>query len=155
MDKTIVGIILLTVIVFGGITWTGFQSNKNFKPARECVEHSAALAMHIHPVLSITIDGQSQPVPANIGVEPNCMRAIHTHDDTGKIHVEYPENYDFKLSDFFSVWQQPFSQTEILDKKVDGTHTLTMTVDGKPSTEFGNLLLKDNQQIAIHYDTKK
>src|SRR5437016_1935131 len=52
----------------------------------------SAVALHIHPRLSIIVDGQKVPVPANIGIEPSgrTMAALHTHDDSGTIHVESP-----------------------------------------------------------------
>lgn len=33
---------------------------------------------HIHPHLSIIIDGVNQVVPANIGIDANCMHPLHT-----------------------------------------------------------------------------
>ena len=107
---------------------------------------------HIHPQLKLVIDGKETPVPANIGLSVvGCERAIHTHDVSGEIHIE-PNYYQaFTLGDFFSVWQQPFDQTHILNKAADADHQVIMTVDGQPNTEFGNLILKDKQQIVIEY----
>jgi hypothetical protein len=77
------------------------------------------------------------------------MLPLHTHDDSGKIHVEADVVRDFKLQDFFDVWDRPFSQTKVLDF----TGTVTMTVDGQPSTAFGSLILKDGQNIVLNVDT--
>lgn len=115
------------------------------------MEHSVGLSMHIHPKVSIIMNGQPVIIPANTGVLPTCMQAIHTHDETGELHVEYPEQHDFLLKDFFANWGQPFSETQLMDKTVDVNDTLTMTVEGQPSTEFENLILKDQQQIVIEY----
>lgn len=155
MDRTTVTIVALGVLIFGGIIGGAVIGSRNFKPYNQCVEHSVSLSMHIHPELSIIIDGQPQPIPANIGIDPTCMKAVHTHDETGKIHLEYPDQIDFKLADFFTVWGQPFSKDQILDKKADDTHTIIMTVDGQPSTDFENLILKDAQKIEIRYETKQ
>lgn len=38
---------------------------------------------------------------------------IHTHDDTGIIHIESPVKRDFTLADFFAVWNKPFSKDQI------------------------------------------
>ena len=40
------------------------------------------------------------------------------------------------------VWGQPLQR--------DG-YTLEMTVDGQPNTDFGNLVLKDKQEIVLNY----
>ncbi len=155
MDKTVVAIGAVTLVILGSIVGISISSNKNFKPYDQCVEHSVGLSMHIHPELEIYINNEKVKIPANIGIDPTCMKAIHTHDDTGKIHLEYPEAYDFKLGDFFTVWGKPFSKNQILDKTADSTHTVTMTVDGQPNSEFENLIMKDEQKIVIRYDEKK
>lgn len=156
MDKTTITIAGITVLVFAGILGTAIYNQKNFKPHRQCVSHAeTASSIHIHPVLQIVIDNQPVAIPTNIGVEPTCMRALHTHDETGKIHVEYPEPFEFKLGAFFENWGQTFNQQQIMDKKVDDTHQITMTVDGQPNTDFENLILKDAQQIVIRYETKQ
>lgn len=113
-----------------------------------------ATKFHIHPQLAILIDGVRQDIPAQIGITNGCMNPLHTHDATGTIHVESPVKLDFTLADFFAVWGKTFNQNQILDSKTDDTHTITMTVNGKPSTEFENLVLKDGDLIVISYGTK-
>lgn len=155
MDKTIIAIIVLTVLVFGGIVGLSFYNSRNFQARNQCVEHSVGLSMHIHPELEIYFGDQKQTIPANIGIEPTCMKAIHTHEDTGKIHIEYPENHDFTLSDFFANWDQPFSKDKIMDKQIDPTHQILMTVDGVPNDQYEKLVLKDGQKIVIRYEEIK
>jgi len=155
MDRGVTVIAGITVIVLALIIAIAVRGEKNYSPRTDCIEHSQSLAMHIHPVISINLDGQPVAIPANIGISSTCMSPVHTHDTSGTIHVEYTENHDFTLSDFFANWGQPFSKDQILDKKADATHEITMTVDGQPSTEFGNLVFKDKQQIIINYTTKK
>src|SRR2546425_5735736 len=47
---------------------------------------------HIHPVLSVYVNGKKVPVPANIGIDPSRpfteMAGLHTHDASGTIHDE-------------------------------------------------------------------
>jgi hypothetical protein len=124
------------------------------------------IVMHIHPMLKITVDGQAQEIPNNIGIEgvdgdtshdqaldsSPCLHFLHTHDATGKLHVESPLETDYKLSDFFAVWQKSFSKEQILDFKADAEHRIRMTVNGQESTEFENLIMRDEQQIEIIYE---
>ncbi|OGZ54751.1 MAG: hypothetical protein A3B25_01695 [Candidatus Ryanbacteria bacterium RIFCSPLOWO2_01_FULL_48_26] len=111
---------------------------------------------HIHPVLKIVADGKNIEVPMNIGLSLfGCERAVHTHDNTGTIHIE-PNYYQaFTLGDFFWVWQKDFSKDKVLDYIRDAEHEIVMTVDGTASAEFENLVLKDNQQIIITYEAIK
>ncbi len=104
--------------------------------------HSNAL-QHFHPRLIITIDGSAEAIPANFGISSGCMGEIHTHDATGTLHVEtlFADKAVY-LKDFFTVWDKTIER--------DG-YAVSMTVDGKPSYELGNLLLKDKQQIVLEY----
>lgn len=153
MDRPLLVIGAITLIILGGIIGISVYGQSNFEPRKTCVEHSLALSMHIHPKVSILIDGQPITIPANIGILPTCMQAIHTHDESGELHVEYPQQHDFKLADFFANWGQPFSKQQVLDKSLDEHSSLIMTVDGQPSEEFENLILRDQQQIVIELKT--
>ena len=48
---------------------------------------------------------------------------------------------------------ETFNKKNILGNVADRTHKITMTVDGRPSQQFGNLLLQDGQQIVVKYTT--
>jgi len=51
------------------------------------------LAYHIHAHLSILNGDQGEvSVPANIGIRDACLYWLHTHDDTGVIHIEAPSD---------------------------------------------------------------
>lgn len=63
---------------------------------------AAREGIHWHPKLTITIKGEKQTIPANIGIGPQYqsnplfdssmgMTAIHTHEDAkdGIIHLEF------------------------------------------------------------------
>jgi len=112
---------------------------------------------HIHVWLNIYIQGGRYPIPNNLGNQPGCMKVLHTHADydpytePAKIHVESPVVRSFTLGDFFHVWGQPFSSTQILSYTADATNSITMTVNGVPSTAFGNLELVDGQVIVVSY----
>ena len=96
-------------------------------------------------MLYIEIDGVSQTIPANIGLNDVCERAIHTHDATGTIHVEAQAQRDYVLNDFFDVWGE---------KIIKDGYDLIMTVDSKDFKEYGSLFLKDKQEIKLVYKKK-
>ncbi|HUA09459.1 MAG TPA: hypothetical protein VMA98_09305 [Candidatus Acidoferrales bacterium] len=72
---------------------------------------------HIHVHLAIEHAGKPVTVPANIGIVQAaglvlCLYWLHTHDDSGTIHVEAPGG-NFTLADFFAVWGRPLSPTRL------------------------------------------
>ena len=150
----VVAIVLLGFDTFKSlITRAGSARASTREVALSCTTDMAT-QFHIHPNLQIVINGTREEIPANIGITLSCMHPLHTHDATGKIHVESPQQRDFTLADFFAVWGKQFSKDQILDSRADASHEIVMTVDGEPSQEYENLVLKDNQQILIVYRTK-
>jgi len=117
----------------------------------ECLDHDG-LAMHFHPYLTILIDGNEYSIPGNTGIDTDickgAMHMTHTHDDSGKIHVESKQIEDVPLEVFFDVWGKHFDETGIMEYR-DGT--IEMTVDGQISTDYQNLILADGQNIVISY----
>ena len=109
---------------------------------------------HIHPELAIVINGVRQTIPAEIGIQPTCMNAIHTHDDTGVIHIESPAKKDFAIGDFFAVWGKTFNKSQILDKIADDTSVITITVNGKAVDTYERTIMNDKDQIVITYAKK-
>ena len=150
---------VLVILVLGGGILSSTKISPQSSPGeeglnvvRECITHGE-LGMHIHPQLKISINGKEQEIPANIGVVSSvCLRPVHTHDASGKLHTEWEAVRDFTLGEFFKVWGKTFNTYQIFDQKVDETHTLIVTVNGVPNEEYENLILRDGDQIAIKYE---
>jgi len=121
-----------------------------FDPTSSCVTHAGG-GMHVHPKLRIDINGERQKISSNIGISSGCMRPLHTHDSTGKLHIEFPSEHDFTLGDFFEVWGKQFSGSQIFDYAVDETYAISMTVNGEESLEYENITLHDADSIEIKY----
>lgn len=113
-----------------------------------------ATQFHIHPSLTIMIDGEKRTIPKDVGIDDGCMHPLHTHDDTGEIHVEAPVKRDFTLGDFFAVWHMPFDKDHILDKTADDGHEVRLLVNGTLSQDYENLVLRDKDKIMISYQKK-
>ena len=96
------------------------------------------LAYHIHAHLAIFINGTQKTVPYGIGIEqPWSTEAqsdgsefvdsgaafyyLHTHDDSGVIHIESPNTTQYTLGQFFAEWNQTLSSDQI------GTYTGAVT----------------------------
>src|SRR5207253_855121 len=117
----------------------------------------SAVALHIHPQLSIIVEGQKVPVPANIGIEPSgqTMAALHTHDDTGTIHVESPVARPYNLGEFFDVWGVRLIRNCLGSYCSTTTKHLAAFDDGTPyRRDARSIELKDGEQIVLAYGTK-
>jgi hypothetical protein len=79
---------------------------------------------HIHAHLTLIADGTQRAIPSAIGVNnpfivenfvvaAGCYYWLHTHDATGFIHVEAPVTTTFNLGQFFAIWGQPLSRTNV------------------------------------------
>lgn len=152
---------VIGVLLVGGTAWLAITAPK--RPESSITTREVALTcttdmatqFHVHPHLTIKIDGKPQDIPSGIGIAPQCMNSLHTHDAKGEIHVESPIKRDFSLADFFAVWGKPFDRTQILDKKVDDLHVIHVTVNGKTVETYENTILYDKDDIVISYEEKK
>lgn len=153
-------IIVISFTLVGLILWGVLSSEKKNndisleKTSREVAltcTTDMATQFHIHSELKIFINGKEEIIPSNIGVTPECMNSIHTHDAIGTLHVEAPVKKDFALGDFFAVWKKEFNRNQILDSKVDSTSLIEVTVNGKEVDTYENTLLNDGDKIIINY----
>jgi len=137
--------------------------------ALDCVEHGE-LPRHDHVTLQVFIDGSAYTVESDIGIrtdvctgdDSNSMHTIHTHDDTGKLHVELNDPGDISLGVFFDIWGHHFNETGIFDYRNNATHEMVMYVhaSGESATEdnrvtsFDDYLLQNGEVIEVHYREK-
>jgi hypothetical protein len=112
------------------------------------VPFGTPLAMHIHPVLHMFIDGQPEIIPANVGVGPDSAFPLHTHDTTGTIHVESPVLRTFYLQDFFAIWNLYPQGSSVLNQ-LGGARALTLTVNGVSTVGLSPVVLHDHDNIVI------
>ncbi|MBI4153954.1 hypothetical protein HY501_01330 [Candidatus Woesearchaeota archaeon] len=125
-------------------------------------EHSDE-GIHWHFNLTIIIDGRKVVIPAGIGITVGKikdtelsgmqMSPLHTHDSSGRVHLESIKPRKFTLNDFFSIWEQQFDSSCILDKCI-GAGDLRMFVNGKENKGFEDYALRDLDEIVIMYESK-
>lgn len=151
MIPTIVAVVLLGGGA-GAWAWTAHRApTKPLDPADRII---AKTGIHWHPQLDIYIKGEHQTIPTDIGLKPT-EQPIHTHDDTGKIHLEFPGHVlakDIRLSEFFRIWKKTFTATCVFDKCNGPEGTVKMTVNGNPNTDFGDYEMRDEDRIEIRYE---
>jgi len=115
-----------------------------------------AMVLHIHPHLSITLDGQPLTVPTHIGMDYSLwkdnslnqygigMAPLHTHDTSGIIHVESNVYRIYTLGQFLDIW----GGLDTTGKMVKAT------VDGVPVQDYRNILLRDKEQIHLDVENR-
>ncbi|TSC84420.1 MAG: hypothetical protein G01um101417_226 [Parcubacteria group bacterium Gr01-1014_17] len=135
----VVGLGIFVAKVFSGPS----TPRTNREVALTCTTDMAT-QFHIHPNLAIFASGKRVEIPANIGVTRICMNALHTHDTSGTIHVESPEQRDFTLADFFAVWNKQLEDF--------GTTTPRMTVNGTENAELLDYPMKDKDKIELYFE---
>jgi hypothetical protein len=170
----LVGIgVLLAVFIGLALTWiiapsmnsslSTSASTTNSRPiisgiSCDSMEH---FIMHIHAHLDIFINGKPYPIPAEIGIVPNqCIYWMHTHDNTGIIHIESPKDRDFTLGEFFDIWGEKFDNNQIFNNVVgkggSNNSTLSVYINGdKVSnlTDYREIKINAHDEIVIVYGT--
>ena len=116
---------------------------------------------HHHVHISLFVDGQQIAIPRGIGMfQPDhnnfiyhqtCLYFLHTHDDTGIIHMEPRVGQgSFKLGNVFDMWGEPLTTSNIAGY----TGQQTIIVDGQTYT--GNprqIQLAPYMQITLEVGT--
>ena len=122
-------------------------------------EHSSnPIVAHYHPTIKIFLDDSEVNLAANIGIDDaSCdgMRGIHTHDATGKLHVETPSTMAAPVGAFFEIWGETFNENQILNSVVDEDSEVVMYVNGELNDEYQNYVMQDGDVIEIHYRDKE
>nr|MBI4156534.1 hypothetical protein [Candidatus Woesearchaeota archaeon] len=146
------------IVVVGLIVW-GIIGLVNKNAANKTIIDESNLnfeapigAIHWHPHLTIKIDGEIIPIPADIGITSTTHFPIHTHETDGIIHMENnnPTKKTVVLGYFFEVWGKKLSKDCIFDYCAD-KGTLKMSVNGKENFDFENYFMQDGDEILIEY----
>jgi hypothetical protein len=113
-----------------GKTVEGVQCNANEQ-----------IAYHVHTHLAVYVNGVLRPLSPGIGiVEPvaqqtatgafysatTCYYWLHVHAQDGVIHIESPTTRTYTLGQFFAIWGQPLTTTQVGPAK----GTVTAYVNG-------------------------
>ncbi len=110
------------------------------------------LVFHIHAHLAIYINGTQKLLPYGIGIVPPYQLQtipagnpsagtsfvaggskfywLHTHDETGVIHIESPKQETFTLGQFFDEWMQQLGPNQV----GPNSGKVIAYVNGKPFT---------------------
>lgn len=145
-----VGVVILALLVFGGMTLANGTHNGGTTAALVPTPKEApgkvidgligcnagmesGTVYHVHMHLTMYDAGKPVTLPALIGFNNNhdCLYWLHTHDTTGIIHLEAPHHLTPTLGNFFDVWGQPLSVTEVAASSVKPGQRLEVFVNMK------------------------
>jgi hypothetical protein len=93
-------------------------------------QQNEVLISHEHAHLTLFVNGKQRRVPAGVGIYPpvnahnyingqfgitegNCLSWLNTRYADGLIHIETPVRRSFALGEFFDVWGQPLTETQV------------------------------------------
>lgn len=151
---------ILPGIQDGNVPWAAGNDPTNLKARLQAIGLPAlgteGQVLHIHQHLEIFVNGQSVPVPTDIGVPPDgsFISPVHTHSPDGIIHVESPTHRDFTLGQFFDVWGVKFTSTCIGGYCNSGGATVAVYANGhKVAGDPGRILLASHEEIVVTYGT--
>ena len=108
---------------------------------------------HIHSRLELYDRGKAIAIPEGVGIPPSsaCLYWLHTHSDTGYIHIESPVKKPFTLGQFFDIWGEDLSWTKAGAMSAPHGGRLTIWING--TKWHGNdpraIVLKDRELIVI------
>ena len=86
---------------------------------------------------------------------PNAMHLLHTHDDTGKLHIETYEPTTVNLSLFFAVWNISESGDSTFDPLFHDLENVTITVDGvEQAVGISEIIFEDTISIDVVFDDR-
>jgi hypothetical protein len=151
--KIIIAVAAIAAIVAGIVI--AAASGAIQPPKAPTMGNNKPMVMHIHPKLSLYVDGQQTQIPANIGIDKSLwndhsldsygmqgMAPLHTHDTSGTVHVESNEQREYTLGQFLDIWG-------ILSNSKYAGKEVKVIADGNPVSDYRNLVLKDGQEIRL------
>jgi hypothetical protein len=90
---------------------------------------SEQVIYHIHAHLAVYMNGTARTIPEGIGIVPPtqvvetsagpfvvagaCFYWLHSHTADGIIHIESPSQRVYTLGNYFDIWNQPLSTTQV------------------------------------------
>jgi hypothetical protein len=126
---------------------------------------SEQVAYHVHTHLAVYVNGVLRPLPAGIGIvaplaqetaegpfygATRCYYWLHVHAQDGVIHIESPTVRRYTLGDFFAIWHQPLTLSQVGPV----TGKLTVFLNGRlDRADPASILLGSHEDIQIDVGT--
>jgi len=153
--RIIYGLVIFTILIISIFVGAAVLNSDKDK---YCVNHNK-LAQHKHATLSLYCDDEEIPIPTNIGIAKygmfnrECMAELHTHDDSGTIHIESPkQNKWFSIGDFMVEWSREDNYQDIFNiNRTCLRNTPTVIVNGVDNALLGQYLFSDGDDVVVQW----
>lgn len=155
---SIIGLVALAVagLVYLVIAQSQTPANAAYPPVDSISCQSTEQGgTHIHAHVTMYVNGTKTPIPANVGIAPDgsCLYWLHTHDDSGVIHIEAPAGVSATFGNFLDIWGQRFQQLGYPSQLSDATGW-QVYVNGKPFRgNFRTIPLQSHTLITLAYNS--
>jgi predicted small lipoprotein YifL len=126
----------------------------------ECFDNLSEI-YHVHSHLSIFLNGEQLQVPGQVGIVPtgtstHCHYNIHTHDGSGKIHVEAAASGTFTVGNLFAIWGQSLTSSNVAG--LTGMPVRVFVTDNngtvtESTSDWDKIELKSHREVTIQVGT--
>lgn len=141
----------IAIVIVLGVYFSESQpSTSNVIQGVQC-DPVEGTVFHIHAHLDVMVDGKSAIVPAGIGIKQNeCLYWLHTHDASGVIHIESPQQMTFTLGQFIQVWDNTPGISPKFEELINADKNFKVIVNGFAYKDnFDKIPLKAHDEIVI------
>ena len=118
-------------------------------------------ADHFHPTVRVVANGETIPIPPDIGVasDGTALVPIHMHPPDETLHAEGVEEGAFSLGQLMTIWGVPFSDTRLGPYVEDDRRQVRVFAKPKgakafePVEDAADLQLRDGDEVYVFYGT--
>ena len=116
----------------------------------EC-DPSEGTIFHVHAHLDLIVDSKSVTIPAGIGIKPNeCLYWLHTHNTSGVVHIESPQQTTFTLGQFIQVWNNTPGISPTFEEVTHDDKDIRVFVNGTEIKDsYENIKLVAHDEITL------
>lgn len=152
LSLSIIPLVIAIILGWWFADTSNLTASYNGLPTVPCIDPTKKIILNYTFHVAISVDNRKFPLDSSIGHDyGNCLRAMHTNDNSGVVYVVSTENEQYTLGNFFQVWHKTFNSMQFMQYRVMEPNELTVLVNGKKITTFENTFLHPKDNISIIY----
>lgn len=140
-----------------GLPWSRPANQEaQVKAAGLSLSTHETLTVHYHAHLDVFVNGATVPVPAGLGINIGAngkapphgapgIAPLHTHDESGVLHIEAPKEATFTLGQVFIEWNIALNSDEVGSYPIQKVLVDGKAYDGDPA----GIVLRPHEEIAV------
>jgi len=129
--STILALSLVAAVMCAGAARAAVPAGQPVDGIR--CEQMEGSVLHIHQHVAVLDHGKPVTIPDDVGrpLVGQCFYWIHTHTPDGIVHIESPSFKTYTLGNFFDVWGEPLSTSNVAGAKPKRGEHVAVWVDGR------------------------